>query len=84
MQSGEKSLPASSRSCLDARLLVCLAVSNSKTVAVSAILLGLVHCLICPGKEFIGVGPAWDGEQPAWGLLEAGTDGPVFQAIKEP
>ncbi len=36
------------------------------------------------GKEFIGVGPAWDGEQPAWGLLEAGTDGPVFQAIKEP
>jgi uncharacterized protein (TIGR03905 family) len=36
------------------------------------------------GKEFISVGPAWDGEQPAWGLLEAGTDGPVFQAIKGP
>jgi uncharacterized protein (TIGR03905 family) len=34
------------------------------------------------GKEFIGVGPAWNGEQPAWGLLEAGSDGPMFQVIK--
>jgi uncharacterized protein (TIGR03905 family) len=36
------------------------------------------------GKEFIGVGPAWDGRQIAWGLLEAGTDGALFQTILEP
>jgi uncharacterized protein (TIGR03905 family) len=36
------------------------------------------------GKEFIAVGPAWDGKQMAWGLLEAGTDGAVFQTILEP
>jgi uncharacterized protein (TIGR03905 family) len=36
------------------------------------------------GKDFISVGPAWDGGQMAWGLLEAGTDGALFQTILEP
>jgi uncharacterized protein (TIGR03905 family) len=36
------------------------------------------------GKEFIGVGPAWNGRQVGWGLLEAGTDGVLFQTIFEP
>ena len=36
------------------------------------------------GKEFIGVGSAWDGIQIAWGLLEAGTDGVLFETIFEP
>jgi hypothetical protein len=35
-------------------------------------------------KDFISVGPAWDGRQIAWGLLEAGTDGALFQTILEP
>jgi uncharacterized protein (TIGR03905 family) len=36
------------------------------------------------GKEFIGVGPAWDDGRLAWGLLEAGADGPAFQTVYEP
>lgn len=36
------------------------------------------------GKDFISVGPAWDGRQMAWGLLEAGTDAVLFQTIFEP
>jgi uncharacterized protein (TIGR03905 family) len=36
------------------------------------------------GKDFIGVGPAWDGGTMAWGLLEAGTDGAIFNTILEP
>lgn len=36
------------------------------------------------GKDFISVGPAWDGRQMACGLLEAGMDGALFQTILEP
>ena len=36
------------------------------------------------GKDFISVGPAWDGRQMAWGLLEAGTDAALFQTMFEP
>jgi uncharacterized protein (TIGR03905 family) len=36
------------------------------------------------GKDFISVGPAWDGRQMAWGLLEAGPDAAVFQTILKP
>jgi hypothetical protein len=36
------------------------------------------------GKDFIGVGPAWDRGTIAWGLLEAGTDGVIFNTILEP
>jgi uncharacterized protein (TIGR03905 family) len=36
------------------------------------------------GKDFISVGPAWDGRQMAWGLLEAGADAALFETIFEP
>jgi len=36
------------------------------------------------GKEFIGVGPLWGGIKTAWGLLEAGADGALFQTILKP
>jgi len=36
------------------------------------------------GKDFICVGPAWDGRQMAWGLLQAGADAALFETLFEP
>jgi uncharacterized protein (TIGR03905 family) len=36
------------------------------------------------GKDFIGVGPAWDGARISWGLLEVTMDRAKFQTILEP